>query len=99
MAPDGPSNIRVFIRWHDQTVFAGEEVKCTITFKNVAPGAGQPKQQPPQSERSRLASPLQARPKLDTMAVTLDGEYERSAPEPHAQAFGFHRLDWIYQHC
>ena len=36
MSPDGPSNIRVFIRWHDQTVFAGEEVKCTITFKNVA---------------------------------------------------------------
>ncbi|KAM0231146.1 hypothetical protein ACHAPO_008762 [Fusarium lateritium] len=34
MAPEVPSNIRVFIRWHDQTVFAGEEVKCTITFKN-----------------------------------------------------------------
>ncbi|KAH6990666.1 Rgp1-domain-containing protein [Ilyonectria sp. MPI-CAGE-AT-0026] len=36
MAPDASSNIRVFIRWHEQTVFAGEEVKCTITFKNVA---------------------------------------------------------------
>ncbi|WAO84105.1 Hypothetical protein NCS54_00131100 [Fusarium falciforme] len=63
MAPDGPSNIRVFIRWHDQTVFAGEDVKCTIIFKNVAPGPGQPKQPPPQSERSRLASPLHGRPK------------------------------------
>ncbi|KAF4970731.1 hypothetical protein FSARC_2288 [Fusarium sarcochroum] len=63
MAPEAPSNIRVFIRWHDQTVFAGEEVKCTITFKNVAPGPGQSKQQPPQSERSRLASPLHGRPK------------------------------------
>lgn len=63
MAPDGPSNIRVFIRWHDQTVFAGEEVKCTVTFKNVAPGPGQPKQPSPQSERSRLASPLHGRPK------------------------------------
>ncbi|KAK4186087.1 Rgp1-domain-containing protein [Podospora australis] len=30
------SNIRVFVRWHEQVVFAGEEVKCTITFKNVA---------------------------------------------------------------
>ncbi|KAL8366058.1 hypothetical protein RB595_004709 [Gaeumannomyces hyphopodioides] len=30
------STIRVFVRWHDQTVFAGEEVKCTITFRNVA---------------------------------------------------------------
>ncbi|KAK1826302.1 Rgp1-domain-containing protein [Podospora conica] len=30
------SNIRVFVRWQDQVVFAGEEVKCTITFKNTA---------------------------------------------------------------
>ncbi len=37
MSPDGPSNIRVFIRWHDATVFAGEEIKCRITFQNVAP--------------------------------------------------------------
>ncbi|KAL2136671.1 hypothetical protein VTI74DRAFT_2403 [Chaetomium olivicolor] len=43
MSPDGPSgntssksNIRVFVRWHEHVVFAGEEVKCTITFKNVA---------------------------------------------------------------
>ena len=42
MSPDGHSNTRVFIRWHDQTVFAGEEVKCTITFKNVARPAGSP---------------------------------------------------------
>ncbi|KAM0075694.1 Golgi membrane exchange factor (Ric1p-Rgp1p) subunit [Fusarium odoratissimum] len=65
MAPEAPSNIRVFIRWHDQTVFAGEEVKCTITFKNAAPIPGQPKPQPQQSERSRLASPLHGRPKLN----------------------------------
>jgi hypothetical protein len=42
MSPDGHGNIRVFIRWHDQTVFAGEEIKCTITFKNVARPAGSP---------------------------------------------------------
>jgi len=42
MSPDGHGNIRVFVRWHDQTVFAGEEVKCTITFKNVARLAGSP---------------------------------------------------------
>ncbi|PQK08311.1 hypothetical protein BB8028_0001g03880 [Beauveria bassiana] len=34
MAPD--SHIRVFVHWRDQTVFAGEDIKCTITFKNVA---------------------------------------------------------------
>jgi hypothetical protein len=63
MAPEAPSNIRVFIRWHDQTVFAGEEVKCTVTFKNVAPIPGQSKPLPQQSERSRLASPLHTRPR------------------------------------
>lgn len=64
MAPDGSGNIRVFVRWHDQTVFAGEEVKCTITFKNVAasPGSQQPKLPPTsQTDRSRLASPLHNR--------------------------------------
>ncbi|KAI0973133.1 Rgp1-domain-containing protein [Xylaria arbuscula] len=41
MPPEArPTNIRVFIQWDDQTVFAGEEVRCHITFKNVAPGPG-----------------------------------------------------------
>ncbi|KAJ5907403.1 Reduced growth phenotype protein 1 [Penicillium taxi] len=31
-----PSNIQVFVKWKDQTIFAGENVECTITFKNVA---------------------------------------------------------------
>lgn len=31
-----PSDIQVFVRWRDQTIFAGEDVECTITFKNVA---------------------------------------------------------------
>lgn len=30
------SNIRVFIQWREQTVFAGEDIECQITFKNVA---------------------------------------------------------------
>ncbi|KAH7320999.1 intracellular protein transport protein [Stachybotrys elegans] len=65
MAPDSQSNIRVFVRWHDQTVFAGEDIKCTITFKNVAAGQAQPPKQPqtPQLDRSRLASPLHNRNK------------------------------------
>lgn len=35
-----PSNIRVFVQWKDATVFAGEDVECTITFKNIAPPEG-----------------------------------------------------------
>ncbi|KAJ5618445.1 hypothetical protein N7528_007088 [Penicillium herquei] len=31
-----PSNIQVFVKWKDQTIFAGENVECVITFKNVA---------------------------------------------------------------
>ncbi|KAF2636427.1 Rgp1-domain-containing protein [Massarina eburnea CBS 473.64] len=30
------SNIRVFVQWKNPTVFAGEDVECTITFKNTA---------------------------------------------------------------
>lgn len=30
------TNIRVFVQWTEPTVFAGEEVECQITFKNVA---------------------------------------------------------------
>jgi RAB6A-GEF complex partner protein 2 len=67
MPPDGPSPIRVFIRWQDQTIFAGEEIKCTITFKNVAPGPNQQRQsrrqQPNLDSRQRHATPLQARAK------------------------------------
>ena len=31
------SGIQVFVRWKEQTIFAGEDVECAITFKNVAP--------------------------------------------------------------
>jgi hypothetical protein len=34
------SNIRVFVQWKNSTVFAGEDIECTITFKNVAPPSG-----------------------------------------------------------
>lgn len=31
-----PSNIQVFVRFKEHSVFAGEEIQSTITFKNVA---------------------------------------------------------------
>ncbi len=30
------TNIRVFVQWVEQTVFAGEDIECRITFKNIA---------------------------------------------------------------
>lgn len=74
---DSFSNIRVFVHWRDQTVFAGEAVQCTVTFRNIAPEANQQQQQahsrPPsqsqsQSERQRLASPIQTRGKAAASA-------------------------------
>ncbi|KAG6029804.1 hypothetical protein E4U41_000273 [Claviceps citrina] len=77
MPPDPPSNIRVFIQWRDQTVFAGEEVKCTLTFKNVAATTSQAReqksrhrQQKPQGERPRLAVPFQARAARGNVGLT-----------------------------
>lgn len=62
MSPEASSNsnIRVFIRWHDQTVFAGEEIKCTITFKNIARDSSQQRQSQllTPTDRPRHASPL-----------------------------------------
>ncbi|RAK97229.1 putative intracellular protein transport protein (Sat1) [Aspergillus ibericus CBS 121593] len=37
-----PSDIQVFVKWKDQTIFAGEDVECVITFKNVAETNGDP---------------------------------------------------------
>ncbi|KAL9115106.1 MAG: hypothetical protein Q9227_000900 [Pyrenula ochraceoflavens] len=31
-----PSDIRVFVQWTEPSIFAGEDVECTITFKNVS---------------------------------------------------------------
>lgn len=30
------TNIRVFVQWTEQTVFAGEDIECQITFRNTA---------------------------------------------------------------
>ena len=38
-----PSSIRAFVQWRDPSVYAGEEIECVITFKNVAPVPGQEK--------------------------------------------------------
>ncbi|KAI1637084.1 Rgp1-domain-containing protein [Biscogniauxia mediterranea] len=49
---EASSNIRVFIKWDDQTVFAGEEIKCHITFKNIAPSSSQTR---PPSNQNHIA--------------------------------------------
>ncbi|CAG7931994.1 unnamed protein product [Penicillium olsonii] len=48
-----PSDIQVFVKWKDQTIFAGENVECTITFKNVADTSAESN---PESLHSRKGS-------------------------------------------
>ncbi|CAK7198923.1 Golgi membrane exchange factor (Ric1p-Rgp1p) subunit [Sporothrix eucalyptigena] len=52
----GPSsNIRVSVRWYEQTIFGGDDVRCRITFSNVAPKP-QPTPPPPSASSSRHSS-------------------------------------------
>ncbi|KAF4585678.1 intracellular protein transport protein (Sat1) [Ophiocordyceps camponoti-floridani] len=83
-----PGHVRVFVRWHSQTVFAGEEVKCTITFKNVASDSDQQKTSPSSSSQQQQqqpvvssTSPLRARA-LGPMSPSVTGSargHRRSA--------------------
>jgi len=84
MSPDGPGNIRVFIRWHDQTVFAGEEVKCRITFKNVAPS------QPPSNSHAK-PSPQHPRQPNASSPLHPSNRSKAAGLAPPAPARGHHR--------
>ena len=63
-----PSNIRVFVQWLEKTVFAGENIECEITFKNIAAVPDAPRSVlhsnslngfTPGGERQRKTTPLQ----------------------------------------
>ncbi|KZF19993.1 Rgp1-domain-containing protein [Xylona heveae TC161] len=56
------SNIRVYVQWKEQTVFAGEDVECIITFKNVARDESRASTVNgfmPRGERQRKITPFQ----------------------------------------
>lgn len=76
------SDIQVFVKWKDQTIFAGEDVECTITFKNVADGAAESKnggQHTHQRKQSRAAN------------VTPHSDSFFSLKSPHNLFFNNHR--------
>ncbi|PGH23469.1 hypothetical protein AJ80_02423 [Polytolypa hystricis UAMH7299] len=52
-----PSDIQVFVRWKEQAIFAGEDVECTITFKNVAPSPSAPDSDVPLNHYRRGSRP------------------------------------------
>lgn len=53
------SDIHVIVRFHEQSVFAGEELRCTITFRNVA-NLTEPTPRPRQSSRRESIGHLAA---------------------------------------
>ncbi|KAK5175212.1 Golgi membrane exchange factor (Ric1p-Rgp1p) subunit [Saxophila tyrrhenica] len=56
-----PSNIRAHVQWREPSVYAGEEIECIITFKNIAVP---PNQEQNGAEQTPLASshPPERRP-------------------------------------
>lgn len=66
------SDIRVSVEWSNSTVFAGEDIECHITFRNIAPRAGAASRHAsnrivvPANDRSRKTSQLT--PKIPTVA-------------------------------
>ena len=75
MSPDS-GNIRVFVRFDDDgtTLFSGEELKCTIVFKNVAQAA-------PSSAGSTSSDQHQLRPPPQSRAA-IHHASSRLAPPP-----------------
>ena len=81
------SNIRVFVQWKDATVFAGEDVECTITFKNVAAPAGldrSPVRRPngfaPGGERQRKLPPV---PSTTKPSMSRNSSFVSQKPPPN----------------
>lgn len=68
-----PSDIQVFVNWKDQTIFAGEDVECTITFRNVAESsnAAESNNNHHQQQQRKQARPSTANSNLDSSFFSL----------------------------
>ena len=76
------SDIHVAVRFHDQSVFAGEELRCTVTFRNVANLAEEPatpfihsRRSSRQESISQLAA--QASRPNNVLRLNQDGRFAR----------------------
>lgn len=80
------SNIRVFVEWKDSTVFAGEDIECTITFKNVAlprdrsPGPPKHNGFAPGVERQRKRPPVHSSTRP---SISRNSSFGSQIPPPH----------------
>lgn len=79
MSPDS-GNIRVFVRFEDDPiVYSGEELKCTIAFKNVAQAA-------PTSAGGSTSNQHQLKPPIHQNHATNAYASSRLAPPPSASS-------------
>lgn len=84
MSPDS-GNIRVFVRFEDDPiVYSGEELKCTIAFKNVAQAA-------PTSAGGSTSSQPQLKPPNNQYRAANSYASSRLAPPPSASSSGVRR--------
>ncbi|OKL62588.1 hypothetical protein UA08_02964 [Talaromyces atroroseus] len=90
-----PSDLQVFVKWKEQTVFAGEDVECTITFKNVAEIAeSEPSTPHPQHQR-RTSRSLNADgylPAKSSPTFFFSGNRRSVPSSPRRPALGSHRV-------
>jgi len=84
-----PSDIHVVVRFQEQSVFAGEQLRCTITFKNVAnlPEPVSPGYSRRRSSRRQSISQLAAQSTRNLAVQRLghNGRQIDSAAEPHGR--------------
>lgn len=91
-----PSDIQVFVKWKEQTIFAGEDVECIITFKNVAesstPEPNEAQRTPHQRQSSRTITAGSAGDNYFSLKSPhnffFNGNSRRSLPgSPRAKTF------------
>ncbi|KAJ0422804.1 Rgp1-domain-containing protein [Aspergillus carlsbadensis] len=70
------SDIQVFVKWKDQSIFAGEDVECTIAFKNVAEKNEDPGHAPALHQRKQSRTP--GTPHSDSFSLRLPSNPFRS---------------------
>ncbi len=76
------SDIRVSVQWKNSTVFAGEDVECTITFKNISQARSLRRSPSPSSQLRSHSSPRERWKETLPMrsAQNLDNTGHRNSP-------------------
>ncbi|CAK7269058.1 Golgi membrane exchange factor (Ric1p-Rgp1p) subunit [Sporothrix epigloea] len=81
LLPGQSSNIRVSVRWYEQTIFGGDDVRCRITFSNVAP-----KPQPTPASYPPPSSPVNGSVSSISSRHTSNGYHPERARLPSSSS-------------